>query len=247
MTDEDSGGATIEYKLQSMLEWSGVGADLVITDPPFGIDFDGKAGNYNRDTDRVVDGYVEWNEDDYTDQIRDLVDVIKSNLAADGQALIFSGWNNSPKVHRALSDSELTLEGKLYWEYNFAPYCKRRPAHNVYEIYWATNEERWHYDNECSHDHCMEGEANLSAMEIPRDYHKDMPKYPTRLPEDVVSVLLEHFSQPGDTVFDPLAGSGMVGCVAASKHRNAVLGDLNSEAKDVYHEVKQTVLNPDDE
>ena len=234
---------TINYELKDMTEWQGVDADLAITDPPFGIDFNGKAENYNRDTSNVVEGYVEWEKDEYFQKCDTLLSVLKDNLADDGQALIFSGWNNSPSLHKACLESDLTLEGKMYWEYNFAPYCSRRPAHNVYEIYWVVNEDRWYYDNECSHDHCQEGEANLSAMEIPRNYHKDIPKYPTRLPEKVVSVLLEHYSEKGDTVFDPLAGSGMVGCVARNKERNAVLGDLNSEAKSVYHKIKEKILN----
>jgi DNA modification methylase len=49
-----------------------------------------------------------------------------------------------------------------------------------------------------------------------------------------VGVLLEHFTEPGDTVFDPLAGSGSVGIGAAGLGREAVLGDLNENAKDVF-------------
>lgn len=230
-------GSSVEYSMKNMNDWSGVNADLIITDPPFGIDFDGKATNYNRDESRVVDGYVEWEADSYQKKVDDLLESIESNLAHDGQALIFSGWDNSHKLHQACLDSDLTLEGKLYWEYNFAPYCSRRPAHNVYEIFWVVNEGRWNYNNECSYDHCQDGEANLSAMEIPRDYHKDMPKYPTRLPEEVVAVLLEHFSEKGDTVFDPLAGSGMVGYVSAQKNRDAILGDLNENGREVFREI----------
>jgi site-specific DNA-methyltransferase (adenine-specific) len=230
----DDGRGTIEYKLRDMTEWSDVTADVIITDPPFGIDFDGKKSNYHRDESNVVDGYVEWGEEQYSSKLTELLTTIQQNLASDGQALIFSGWNNSPHVHRACADSNLTLEGKLYWEYNFAPYCTRRPAHNVYEIYWVVGEERHYYDNECSYDHCTDGEANLSALTIPRDYHQNLPTYPTRLPTELIGVLLEHFSTGGDTVFDPLAGSGVVGCVAASKNRDAVCGDLNAEALEVF-------------
>ena len=33
--------------------------DLIIADPPFGIDFDGKGSQYNRRSDLVVEGYEE--------------------------------------------------------------------------------------------------------------------------------------------------------------------------------------------
>lgn len=218
-----------------MREWRDVGADVAISDPPFGIDFDGKAGNYNRDESRVVDGYVEWEEDDYAAKTERLMDVLERNTAPDGQAILFSGRDNSHVLHQLALDHETwNLEGKLYWAYNFAPYCKRRPAHNVYELFWLVKGEDWYYSNECSFDHCQEGEANLSVLDVKRNYLKEMPKYPTRLPVEVVGVLLEHFTQPGDTVFDPLAGAGSVGIGASALGRKAVLGDLNENARQVF-------------
>jgi DNA modification methylase len=227
-----------------MTEWQDVGADIAITDPPFGLEFDGKAGNYNRDSSRVVDGYVEWETDEYATKIDQLLDVLQHNTHADGQAILFSGKDNSHIVHQAVRDHpEWALEGKLYWAYNFAPYCTLRPAHNVYELFWMVKSDDWYYTNECSYDHCQEGEANLSVLDIKRNYLREMPKYPTRLPPKVVNVLLEHFSQSGDTVFDPLAGAGVVGIAAAQQGREAVLGDLNAEAKDVYAETLAALDN----
>ena len=227
------------YETTAQDDWSGVDADIVVTDPPFGISFSGKASNYNRDESRVVDGYVEWERERYAERISETVDVAATNLRESGQLLMFSGWNNSNVIHSVLDDHpEFTLQGKMYWAYNFAPYCSRRPAHNVYEIFWATTDDNWTFDNECGCDHCQEGEANLSMMEIPRDYHKNIPKYPTRLPVEVVETLLEHFTKPGDVVFDPLAGSGMVGIVAEMIDRQYVLGDLNTNGKRVYEELR---------
>ena len=94
--------------------------------------------------------------------------------------------------------------------------------------------DEWYYSNECSFDHCQEGEANLSLLNVKRNYLKEIPKYPTRLPVEVVGVLLEHFSQEEDVVFDPLAGSGSVGIAASALSRDAVLGDLNENAKQVF-------------
>jgi DNA modification methylase len=234
---ESSVADRVEYSLTDMTEWDGVDADLAVTDPPFGLEFDGKASNYNRDTSRVVDGYVEWEAEEYGEKIDTLLDVLARNTHDEGQAIVFSGKDNSHVVHQAvLGHDEWTLEGKLYWAYNFAPYCKLRPAHNVYELFWMVKGDDWYYSNECSYDHCQEGEANLSVLDVKRNYLREMPKYPTRLPPKVVDILLDHFSQPGDTVFDPLAGAGVVGIAAARQDREAVLGDLNENAKDVFAE-----------
>ncbi len=40
--------------------------DLVVADPPFGLNFDGKEAMYNRNSNLVVEGYSEVNISDYT-------------------------------------------------------------------------------------------------------------------------------------------------------------------------------------
>jgi len=223
------------YLIRDMGSWNDVGADLIVTDPPFGIEFSGKNGNYNRNVENVVDGYVEWVVPDYGERINQLLDCIHKNLKENGQALIFSGWNNSNAIHNAIgSHPGLTLQGKLYWQYNFAPACKMRPAHNVYEIFWTTKGEKWFYSKRCSTPHCTHGEPNLSSLPFKRDYKRNMPKYPTRLPFELIRCILEHFSKEWDLVFDPMAGSGMLGIVARIMGREFLLGDLNENGKRVF-------------
>ena len=136
-----------KYGEKNMKDWENVNADLIITDPPFGIEFSGKNGNYHRNSENVVSGYVEWKVDEYEGKIKQLLECIYKNLNENGQALIFSGWNNSNIIHNEIMKFEdLTLRGKMYWTYNFAPACKKRPAHNIYEIFWITKGENWHFN-----------------------------------------------------------------------------------------------------
>jgi DNA modification methylase len=233
-----------KYEIKDMNDWVDVNADLIITDPPFGINFNGKATIYNRKAENVVDGYVEWNISEYGEKIDQLLECIKRNLKENGQALIFSGWNNSNIIHdRIVSFKGLNLRGKLYWIYNFAPVCRRKPSHNVYEIYWVTKGEKWTYHKRCFTDHCLKGEPNLTSLKFPRDYKVNMPKYPTRLPFKLIQCLLEHFSNKGDLVFDPLCGSGMVGVVSYMLERDFIMGDLNPNGKIVFRHLLDYYLN----
>ena len=84
-----------KYVIKDMNDWFNVNADLIITDPPFGIEFSGKPTNYHRNVNNVVDGYVEWRVSEYGEKIQQLLECIKRNLKENGQALVFSGWNNS--------------------------------------------------------------------------------------------------------------------------------------------------------
>jgi len=233
-----------KYFIKDMNEWANVNADLIIADPPFGIEFNGKPTNYHRNVENVVDGYVEWGISEYGEKIQQLLNCINRNLKENGQALIFSGWNNSHIIHdKILKFKELKLRGKLYWIYNFAPTCRKKPSHNVYEIYWVTKSDEWTYHKKCSTEHCLKGEPNLTTLKFIRDYKVNMPKYPTRLPFKLLQCLLEHFSNNGDLVFDPLCGSGMVGIVSYMLGRDFIMGDLNKNGKVVFEHLLDYYLN----
>jgi DNA modification methylase len=233
-----------KYEIKDMRDWKRVNADLIITDPPFGIEFSGKNGNYHRNSNNVVGGYVEWKVKEYSDQIKQLLECIKSNLKSSGQALIFSGWNNSNLIHNEIKKFDgLILRGKMYWTYNFAPACRLRPAHNIYEIFWVTKDGGWHYNHRCFTSHCKNGEPNLTTLKFVRDYKMNMPKYPTRLPFKLIQCLLEHFSNEKDLIFDPLGGSGMVGVVSSLLNRDFLIGDLNKNGKVVFEHLLDYYFN----
>lgn len=241
---EDQKKILDNYKIQSMSDWDNLDADLIITDPPFGIGFSGKSGIYHRKESNVVDGYIEWKVPEYRERIIELLTCINKNLKPNGQALIFSGWNNSNVIHNEiLKFNNLKLRGKMYWSYNFSPYCRLKPSHNIYEIFWVTKGDQWTFKERCSTHHCQKGEPNLTTLRFKRDYKINMPKYPTRLPFKLLQCLLEHFSNEEDLIFDPLGGSGMVGVVSQIINRKFIIGDLNQNGKLVFEHLLDYYLN----
>ena len=87
-------------------------------------------------------------------------------------------------LERGIPDP-LRLNGKLYWSHNFAPPCKNRLAHNVYEIFWFTkSRDKCRYNNRCRFKHCRDGEKNLSNIFVKKEYRKGIIKYPTMLPAE---------------------------------------------------------------
>lgn len=50
--------------------------------------------------------------------------------------------------------------------------------------------------------------------------------YPTKVPPEAITPFIAHYTEPGATVLDPFAGSGMTGLAATSLGRRAVLNDL---------------------
>ncbi|GAJ11431.1 unnamed protein product, partial [marine sediment metagenome] len=99
--------------------------DLVIADPPFGIDFNGRSGAYNRDESFVIKGYKEAQgsyEDFTVDWIGELPRVMKQHASA----YIFSGWNNLEFVLKGAREAGLALLNHIIWHYPFGVFTKKR-------------------------------------------------------------------------------------------------------------------------
>jgi len=68
--------------------------DLVITDPPFAIDFKAKRNNYHRTASRVLDGYNEIHKEEYYDFTLKWMNEVYRTLKEASSMYLFSGWNN---------------------------------------------------------------------------------------------------------------------------------------------------------
>lgn len=93
--------------------------DLVITDPPFAIDFRAHRTNYNRTRSRVMEGYNEIPAARYLDfthaWMRQVYRVVKDT----GSVFVFSGWNNLKDVLIATDDAGFTTVNHIVWKYQF--------------------------------------------------------------------------------------------------------------------------------
>lgn len=54
--------------------------------------------------------------------------------------------------------------------------------------------------------------------------------YHTKVPVEAITPYVKHYTEPGATVLDPFAGSGMTGIAAALSGRRAILSDLSPAA-----------------
>lgn len=54
--------------------------------------------------------------------------------------------------------------------------------------------------------------------------------YPTKIPPDIIEKFIQHFTEIGDIVLDPFAGSGMTGVAALRLKRKAILVDISPAA-----------------
>ncbi|HID71565.1 MAG TPA: site-specific DNA-methyltransferase, partial [Thermoplasmata archaeon] len=78
--------------------------DLIVTDPPFAIDFKAKRNNYNRTPEKVLEGYSEIPREEYYDFSLSWMKEAQRVLKKTGSMYVFSGWSNLKDILNAIDD-----------------------------------------------------------------------------------------------------------------------------------------------
>jgi DNA modification methylase len=66
--------------------------------------------------------------------------------------------------------------------------------------------------------------------------------YPAKFDDELARMLIRLYTEPGEIVCDPMAGSGIIPLVAASLHRNAIYQDVNKLAWDLFENKKNPTM-----
>lgn len=197
--------------------------DLVITDPPFAIDFKAQRGNYNRTGGRVLEGYKEILASEYLDFSRSWISAVNRVLKPSGSMFVFSGYNNLKDILIAADECNLQTVNHIIWKYQFGVVTKRKFVTSHYHVlyYCKDNSQRQFFQNcrfEGEEKAANGGSLRYKDMEdvwdIPREYWTGKVKTPTKLPAEIIRKILSYASQPGDLVLDPFLGSGQTAVVS---------------------------------
>ena len=93
--------------------------DLVVTDPPFAINFKAKRSNYNRTSSKVLEGYNEISKEKYYDFTFKWMKEIHRILKESGSMYVFSGWNNLKDILIAINEIGFITVNHIIWKYQF--------------------------------------------------------------------------------------------------------------------------------
>ncbi|MDD1687741.1 site-specific DNA-methyltransferase [Methanoregula sp.] len=187
--------------------------DLIVTDPPFAIDFKAQRLNYNRKGSNVIEGYKEIPGEEYGEFTRTWMAESARALSPSGSMYIFSGWNRLRDILEGIDAAGLTTINHLIWKYQFGVFTKKKYVTSHYHILFVVKDPKQYTFNKI--DHYPE-----DVWVINREYWKGRKKTPTKLPPDIVRKILLYSSNPGDLVLDPFLGSGTVAVVAQQEGRH---------------------------
>lgn len=187
--------------------------DLIITDPPFAIDFKAQRLNYNRNGGNVLEGYREVPEEEYREFTHCWIHEAARVLAPAGSMYVFSGWNRLRDILEAIDTSGLITMNHLIWKYQFGVFTKKKFVTSHYHILFVVKDPKRYTFNKIEH-------YPEDVWVINREYWKGRKKTPTKLPRELVRKILQYSSNPGDLVLDPYLGSGTVAVVAQQEGRH---------------------------
>lgn len=181
--------------------------DLVITDPPFAIDFRAKRSNYHRTQERVLEGYNEIPKEEYYSFTLKWMREVYRILRETGSMFLFSGWTNLKDVLNAIDDVGFVTINHIIWKYQFGVFTKRRFVTSHYHILFVVKREDKYKFNKVEH-------YPEDVWVVNREYWTGKLKTPTKLPLQLVKKIILFASDEGDIVFDPFIGSGTVAVAA---------------------------------
>lgn len=213
--------------------------DLIVTDPPYGIQGDRLHRHYNRDERFVIEGYVEVERQQYADFSASWIAQAERVLRPGGQMYIVSGYTNLTDILMALRSTSLRELNHIIWKYNFGVYTTTKFVSSHYHIlYYAKPGRRRTFNLQARFSlddlQACGGSTNYRDREdvwiINREYKPGQTKNKNELPRALLEKMIAYSSNAGDVVCDFFMGGGSTGAVALGMSRNFVGFEVSQRA-----------------
>ena len=197
--------------------------DLVVTDPPFAINFKAKKANYNRTASRVLSGYNEINVEDYYKFTNNWMLQVKRGLKKSGSMYVFSGWNNLKDILTALDVNGFTTINHIIWKYQFGVVTTKKFVTSHYHCLFVCKNDkmrkffpysRFKKNAKTSDGKSLHYRDKEDVWIIKREYWTGDDKTPTKLPAEIIKKILQYSSEKNDLILDPFLGSGQVAVIS---------------------------------
>ena len=205
--------------------------DLIITDPPYGINGDLLHRHYNRNEDFVVDGYVEIPRSEYADFSERWIQEAERVLRPGGSIYIISGYTNLIDLLNALKKTNLREINHIIWKYNFGVFTRRKYVSSHYHILFYEKpggKRTFNLESRYGlHEKTIEGRSLNNADRedvwiMNREYKPGKMKNKNELPTTLLIKMIQYSSNEGEVVADFFCGGFSTAAVALGLNRRFV-------------------------
>lgn len=206
-------------------------ADLIVTDPPYGVEFR---------SNRRADKFAFIAEDDDPSGMASLVgECIRSNLKRSRHAYVFGPLDFTPLVQAGIVQTPVGL----VWD-------KRVLGMGNLQIPWASQHEMIQFMIAVkSKANVAKGEGRLAArmrrgsiLSHQRPHAAGVKRHPTEKPVGLLRELIESSSCFGEVVLDPFVGSGSTLVAATLEGRKSIGVELDEKYCEIAAKRCQEVL-----
>lgn len=211
--------------------------DLIITDPPYGIEGDKLHRHYNRDESFVTDGYVEIPAEEYENFSMNWIAQAERILRPGGSIYIVSGYTNLLYILNALHHTRLEEVNHIIWKYNFGVFTSRKFVSSHYHILYYTKPGGIRtFNTECrvalsekdEHGGSLNYQDREDVWIINREYKPGRVKNKNELPFALLSRIIQYSSNEGDLVCDLFLGGFSTARTAIGLSRNVIGFEISS-------------------
>jgi len=188
--------------------------DLIVTDPPYGIGFDGNRWE--------TDKYDELAGDDSPELMASVADELARVLKADRHAYVFCRWDTLPAVLESYGQ-HFEVDTTIVWD-------KDDGGHGMGDLDdWAPRHELIVKCSKGSRPLQTESRSPNVIRQQDVRFTPDPNHHPTQKPTPLLETLIDASSTEGEVVFDPFGGVHSTAVAAAGMDRRAVSVELDTE------------------
>lgn len=181
--------------------------DMICTDPPYGMSF---RSNYRKERHNRIEN------DDHLDWLEDFVDECFRVAKNDSGHYFFCSFHKVDQFKIAL-ESRFTVKNILIWEKNNTSMGDLTGDFaSKYEMCIFVHKGRA----------LIRGKRDPNIMKFSRTRNE---LHPTQKPVDMIEYLISKFSDKGDVVLDPFAGSGTTAIAALNTGRGYICIEKDPE------------------
>jgi site-specific DNA-methyltransferase (adenine-specific) len=205
--------------------------DLVITDPPYGINGDTLHKHYNRNETFVVNGYVEIPMEEYGAFSLSWIREAERILKPGGSIYIVSGYTNLYHILAALRTTGLKEVNHIIWKYPFGVFTRRKFVSSHYHILFYEKpggkrtfnlESRFGLTEQNGDGRSLNNTDREDVWQINREYKPGRVKNKNELPPELLTKMIQYSSNEGDLVCDLFLGGFSTAKTAIGLNRRAI-------------------------
>ena len=220
--------------------------DLIIADPPFGLNFDKSSHEYG------AKEYILYDDDftgeEYQEFTAKWLKVCHDALKKNGSLYLVSGWTRLREILNAVHESGFHLINHVVWAFSWGVFSRKRYVTSHYHIlFLAKNKNDFNFKPQF---------VNPQTKRKGNPYELDVwfwPEYnrgndpnrikghPCQLPVVLLEKIISISSNEGNWIGDIFSGSGGTALAAKKLGRNVVSFEINGEYKEIIEKKAEMV------